>query len=72
MAWLRHLPCLTRGRVGALRGRHTTTTYSPLIDTYLVPEAPQGRVALDTAPGRHHRPSATRLFHNAYTYLVRV
>jgi hypothetical protein len=33
---------------------------SPLIDTYLVPEAPQGRVAPDTAPGRHHRPSATR------------
>eukprot|EP00966_Prymnesium_polylepis_P304097 7025458-Prymnesium_polylepis.1 len=25
---------------------------------YLVPEAPQSCVALDTAPGRHHRPSA--------------
>eukprot|EP00966_Prymnesium_polylepis_P297120 6864741-Prymnesium_polylepis.1 len=37
-----------RGRVGALRGRHTATTVpvSPLIDTYLVPA---------TAHGARHR-----------------
>eukprot|EP00966_Prymnesium_polylepis_P186252 4317539-Prymnesium_polylepis.2 len=32
---------------------------NPLIVTYHVPEAPQGRVPPDTAAGRHHRPSAT-------------
>jgi hypothetical protein len=44
---------------------------SPLIDTYLVPEAPQGCVSPDTAPppGRHHRPTNTvRGRHTATTY----
>eukprot|EP00966_Prymnesium_polylepis_P299150 6912395-Prymnesium_polylepis.1 len=35
-----------RSADGALRERHRTNTYSPLFDTYLVPEAPRSRVAL--------------------------